>query len=304
MRDRLIARLAALLGASLLALPAAAAPAARDSGFCQAIVDADYRLPAGESAASLTDELIGLLGSRDPVLRDRYGYEIFAAWIYRDGLLAPAELEAARRRLCDDARTGLGDIGADSVLRRSFSLLDLSVLAAFDLKKPFMSNPAFEETLGAAITALALERDLRGHESGVGWVHATAHAADLLKFLARSPRLTPDGQRRVVAAVRDRLQSAGLVFAWGEDARLAAALLSVLRRPDADPDALRPWLAALPDANRALWSGDFDPVAYATVRAQVNALTQLVAMLGRTESSDRLAAYEHELQETLAAVAL
>jgi hypothetical protein len=185
MRNGLTARLAGRLVAGLLALPASAAPAARDPGFWHAIVDADYRLPAGESAAQLTDELIGLLGSRDPVLRDRYGYEIFAAWIYRDGLLGPAELEAARRRLCDGARTGLGDTGADSVLLRSFSLLDLSVLAAYDLKRPFMSDSAFEETLGAAITALA--------------------------------------------------------FAWGEDARLAAALLSVLRR--LQPCARRPMLS-------------------------------------------------------------
>lgn len=73
----------------------------------------------------------------------------------------------------------------DRTLRRSFSLLDLSVLAAYDLKTPFTSQSAYRETLAVGIDSLAGERDLRGFEPGKGWVHATAHAADLLKFLAR-----------------------------------------------------------------------------------------------------------------------
>src|SRR5687768_8695573 len=77
-----------------------ATPAAHDAAFWQAIVDAGYRLPAGQSAVGLVDELVGLLGNSDPVLRDRYGYEIFAAWVYRDQLLASADLERIRSRLC------------------------------------------------------------------------------------------------------------------------------------------------------------------------------------------------------------
>ena len=70
--------------------------------------DSDYAVPPGESAAVLVEALIGLLGSTDPVLRDGYGYEVFAAWIYRDQLLAPGELERIGARLCADARAGLG----------------------------------------------------------------------------------------------------------------------------------------------------------------------------------------------------
>jgi hypothetical protein len=237
------------------------------------------------------------------VLRDRYGYEIFAAWIYRDQLLPAAELERVRSRLCDDARTGLGAPPDDRTLRRSFSLLDLSVLAAYDLKAPFMSRPAFDETLDVAIDSLAGERDRRGYEPGRGWVHATAHAADLLKFLARNSKLTADGQRRIAAAVRGRAASAGQVFAWGEDARLAAALLSVLRRTDVDRDVLRPWLDSLPAQQQRLWSGELDIAAYGSVRAQVNTLTQLAAMLGR-EPDDRLDEWERAIQATLARTAL
>jgi carboxypeptidase C (cathepsin A) len=53
----------------------------------------------------------------------------------------------------------------------------------------------------AAINAyLRDERDLRGLEPRVGWIHATAHTADLLKFLARDGRLRPADQARLLDA--------------------------------------------------------------------------------------------------------
>ena len=99
--------------------------------------------------------------------------------------------------------------------------------------------------------------------------------------------LARGAQEKLARAVRDRLESAGRVFAWSEDARLAAALLSLRRRPDVEPGLLQPWLKSLVEAQERLWSGELDPAAYAAVRAQVNTLTQLAAMLGR-EPDDKL----------------
>jgi uncharacterized protein DUF2785 len=137
--------------------------------------------------------------------------------------------------------------------------------------------------LDLAVTELASERDLRGYVAGKGWGHATAHCADLVKFLARNHRLRPEQQSRMVDAVAGRLRSAGLVFVWGEDARLAAALSSVAQRPDADP---APFLAA--SARRGS-SGCARSMRrsgagrsrrrYAPVRAQLNALSALAADL-------------------------
>ena len=41
---------------------------------------------------------------------------------------------------------------------------------------------------------------MRGLEPGIGWIHATAHTADLLKFLARDGRFTVADQRRLLEA--------------------------------------------------------------------------------------------------------
>src|SRR5262249_21317770 len=161
----------------------------------------------------------------DGELRDGIGYEAFETWVYHDQLLTGAQLESLRQALLPAARAGLGAPESDAVFGRSFALLDLSVLAAEDLRRPFLTDAARAGLLDLALESLARERDLRGYVPGKGWAHATAHAADLTKFLARSPHLAAGDATRIVAGVAARLRSAPQVFVWGEDARLAEALL-------------------------------------------------------------------------------
>ena len=193
--------------------------------------------------------------------------------------LDAAELNQLRTTLTSNARRGLGEAMGDGLFLRSFSILALAALAAEDLKSPFLDSQQFDGLVELAIDELANERDLRGYVPGKGWGHATAHCADLVKFLARSHRLRPEQQSRMVNAIAERLRSAGLVFVWGEDARLAAALTALAARSDADPAAFLAWFKRLGAEHAALWSGPFDPVRYVPVRAQLNALAALAADL-------------------------
>ena len=159
---------------------------------------------------------------------------------------------------------GIGERDTDSVLLRSFSALNLSLLAAHDLEAPFLDEAGFDRLLRAALDYLAAERDLRGWGPEAGWYHAAAHTADLLKFLARSPRLTVDDQRAILAGVADRLaQTDGYVFAHGEDERLASALLSILSRDDLDVDAFEACVQDLGTRHRRGATRAFDPVRFA-----------------------------------------
>lgn len=280
-------RLAAAVAACLLlGPPAAGAPPAHDRAFWTSLAAKDFAVPERESPGALALEAAGLLSSPDPVLRDGVGYEALARWVWRDGLVPPADLETLRLRLQEALGKGLGEPSGDAAFGRSFSAIGLSILAAADLKKPWMTREAFEDLLTSAVAYLLAEKDVRGFVPGSGWVHATAHAADLLKFLARSPRLTPAGQARIVEAVAARLRTAGVVFAWGEDERLAQALLSLARRKDLDPKPFEGWLAALSAENAALWKDGpaIDPAAYVPVRAQKQALVHLAALLAREEA--------------------
>jgi hypothetical protein len=205
--------------------------------------------------ARLVDEIIGMLGSVDTEWRDDFGYGVVARCVYHERALTRDERRALVGRLVANLRAGIGRSGDDSVLLRSFSALDLSILAALDNDDPFLDEPAFRSLLDAVLAYLRDERDLRGFEPRVGWIHATAHAADTLKFLARSRHLTAADQARLLEAVAERMLGAGTpVFTHAEDERLARVLLSLARRNDFEVAALERWLPRFVALEKSVWA--------------------------------------------------
>lgn len=222
----------------------AAAESARGKDFWLAIKKNDYNPPAGESAAGLSHSLSPMLGSPDPEERDEIAYTTFAYWIYQKRLLSPADL----RPLIDEWRGNLtkdvGSVGSDAVLRRSFSALVLSVVVARDNAAPFLEEKQFRSILDGAVAYLDAEKDLRGYDPDKGWMHSAAHTSDLLKFLARSRYIQPADQAAILNAINRKLHAAGVVFTFGEDERMARAVLSLIARPDFDSAAFQQWLAS------------------------------------------------------------
>jgi hypothetical protein len=273
---RQLAIAAVLIGAMVVARADANS---HGPAYWRALKQQDFKLPADTPVLPLAIEATELLGSTTPELRDEIAYEAFVAWVYRDQRLVPAELNQLRLILMRNAAYGLGHVADDSLFLRSFSILVLSVLAAQDLKVPFLDARAFNDLVDLGVHSLADERDLRGYVPLKGWGHATAHGADLLKFLARSPRLSGEQQTLIVEAIARRLQTAGRVFTWGEDARLAYALAALAQRADADPSPFNAWFSDLQQLHVRVWSGTFDPSLYIRERAQLNTLSELSADL-------------------------
>lgn len=250
--------LAGLITMSMAGPPVVAAGASaaegRGKAFWLALAQ-DCAIPAGESAAQLLNEAVSLLGSRDPQWRDDVGYGVVAACVYKARQLSPAERRALIDMLSANLRLGIGETGTDSVLVRSFSALDLSILAALELVDPVLDASGYRQLLDHALAYLNEERDLRGLEPGIGWIHATAHTADLLKFLARDQRFTVADQRRLLDAAWARMTTPGIpVWTHAEEERLAAALLSVVRRTDFEPANLNPWLARFETLEQKVWT--------------------------------------------------
>jgi hypothetical protein len=212
--------------------------AAHDRPYWEAITRAHYAVPAGESPYELARELTRLLGSPDPELRDRIAYSTLSVWLSGDVPFSDAELLALLKEW-------QGSLQSDEVLRRSFSTLCLAELVERERKSPFLEPQHYRELLDAALGYLASERDLRGFDPMQGWVHATAHTADLLKALAGDRRLTPADQKRMLAGISARLSSAPEVFVQGEQDRLAQATTALFIRPDFDAAGFDAWLADL-----------------------------------------------------------
>ena len=234
---------AASLLAALLMAQAAAAPA-HDKAYWRRIVEAKFEVPAGDTAAKLAAELVTHLGDVDPVMRDDFAFTILTAWIYDKKLVGPDELRPMTKTLEGNLSRGIGTAGTDTVFLRSFSALTLSVIAARDNATPFLSDEEFRHLLDGSLEYFRNERDVRGFDDAKGWIHTAAHTADLLKFLARNPRLRPADQPRLLSALLDKQRTSGAAFAQGEDERMARVAISIARRTDFDRAAFREWLDA------------------------------------------------------------
>lgn len=196
----------------------------------QHVIDHDYQLPEGISLHEATRELLDFLSSTDPFLRDTVGYFTLAAWIER-GLYAPAELSGLLAWAGENLRLGLGTSGHDSVFLRSFSVLILSEVVAFDARQPELSNAELNTAFEKTLQYLAGECDLRGYVPEKGWAHAVAHGADALMAFADHPETTPAQLEQILESVLD-LAGMAQVYLYNEEKRLARAAYSAITRMD------------------------------------------------------------------------
>jgi len=236
-----------------------------DREFWRAIAKNHYAIPAEQDAFPLIQELSGYLGSTDPELRDDLTYSIVAVWIGRQKKLSAEQLVTLADEWQGNLRSGVGETGTDSVLKRSFSALCLSVLAERELKEPFLGETRYRALLDAALTYLGGERDLRGFDARKGWIHATAHTADLLAALAENKLFTKQDQERVLKGITQRLATASEIFSYGEQDRLANVAAVIASREDFDSAGWNSWVAQMDKEDKVVWQ-DSPPKMQALAR--------------------------------------
>lgn len=246
-----------------------------------AVIANGYAVPPGLDAFVLSQELSMQLACTSPVDRDEHAYGILAQWILKQHLLTGDQLRVHGARWRSNLLVGLGESGTDTVLLRSFSALALSLLAAEDLQRPFFTPGEVRELLDAALDYLHGERDLRDYDRTKGWMHATAHTADLLKFLARNPKVDAAGLRAILEGIAAKLAvPMEGAFRMGEDERLARVLVSTVLRKECDEAMFDAFLAT----SRASLDGardhqPFDPAYLAIEQNVLHCLRALQAVL-------------------------
>jgi hypothetical protein len=208
------------------------------------VVADDHALPAGRRPADLAVELVELLGDSDPHLRDDLGLKVLTTWVGRgvyDDLLP-----GLGDGLTDGLRSGIGETGTRSVLRRSFSAAALAAVLERDNLRPRVAPESVLAWGDRGLAWLLAEQDLRSHIPGAGRVQAVAHGADLIGALARSRHLGEGGLMVLLDTVAERLLApTAEVFAGREEDRLAAATMALLHRDLVGLDVLEPWVERL-----------------------------------------------------------
>jgi len=237
------------------------------SGFYwRQVLERGLEVPTDRPLDELTAELTRMLGSTDPVERDRTAYSALGTWIDRG--VYDELLPGLGDGMAAGLQIGLGEQGTDSVFRRAFSVLVLATVIERDAQEYLV--PA-EQVLrwGDQIVGWYLrERDLRGYVQGKGWAHAAAHGADAIAALAGSRHFGVPELTVLLDVLADRLALSDTPLLCGEPDRMAHAVMEVLRRDLVPLSVVEPWLrrVARQGATDAI-RGDVDPYA-ATNNAQ------------------------------------
>lgn len=221
-----------------------------DRSFWQAVVEGGFALPAGYSAGMLLPHLAELLASPDPYLRETVAAGALVQWVVRrPEETSDAECRALRDTLLEERLfDGIGEQGTNSVFRRSFAALALSMLVYRDNERPYLGAAEISALHDAALNLLRREADRRGYVEDRGWASVLTHTADLLKFLARSPHTGPQMHRAAIEAIFDAM-TAPLppVLTHDEDERLAAAVVAILQRDLIDTASWLGWVQQFVD---------------------------------------------------------
>lgn len=216
-------------------------------GFWQQVLESDMAVPSGRPLNELTAELVGMLGSPNPVERDEVGYPVLATWIaegiYDDLLVTLGD------SLCEGLSRGLGLHTDDTAFRRSFSALVLAECVRRDNEAHVLPVDAVLGWADKAISWYVREQDLRGFVDGKGWVHAVAHGADLVAALGASRHLGAAHLGVLLDVLAERMAfSSAVTLTDGEDDRAAAAVLTILQRNLVPQDQLDTWVESLGQA--------------------------------------------------------
>jgi len=168
--------------------------------------------------------------------------------------------------------------------------LCLSAIAEKELKTPFLGEERYRKLLDEALNYLKDEKDLRGFDAKKGWIHATAHTADLLAALAKHPSFTQQDQGNLLKAIGQRIETAHVIFAFGEQDRLASAIAAMAERQDFVEAGFEAWLHRMDETDRTVWK-DSPPKMESLERFE-NDTYLLSAFVARVSQGEATAAEE------------
>jgi hypothetical protein len=231
-------------------------------GYWDQVQAAGFEVPSDRPLDDLTAELTTMLGSTRPEVRDGTAFPALATWIdrgvYDDLLVGLGDGMVA------GLSVGLGEVGTDTVFRRSFSALIIAACLERDNEQHLLTGAKVMEWGDRVATWFLGERDTRGWVPGKGWAHAIAHGADTIGALGESPHLAGPEHELLLQILAERvlLQPSDQPMSAGEPDRIAAAVMQILRRNTLGVDALEPWVHRIGAAgNPFVGPVDHDPYA-------------------------------------------
>lgn len=194
------------------------------------IRDNEYKLKEHESINDYVNLMLKYIGDSDPELRDKLIYSTFANWIERKCYFTDEELKSLLNTLLtnDFIFYKIGSKADDSALRRSFSVLLIDPILCRHFDKEFLDEEMIIKTKDCLVKYFNQEKDLRGYDKEIGWVHAIAHAADGIHALVNCKGITEDICKEIMTTIENKMLEGEEVFSKEEDERVVTIIYRII----------------------------------------------------------------------------
>lgn len=215
------------------------------------IANNDYAIPENIDPPEFILASIPLLGECDGKFRERYVYSTLHRWVTSEAIDTQGLRAFHLTLLGENALfSGIGEDGTDSVFLRAFAVLMLVPTIYMHRKQAFLSSEEMAQTCLDLARYLREEKDLRGYVSHEKWwAHGIAHAADAVGQLVQCSELGTEPIIQLLDAIAGAMTPGSAVFAHEEDARMATAVIKLLKRGVVSQEIVHDWLwRVVPDA--------------------------------------------------------
>lgn len=205
------------------------------------IINNDYEPLDKTSVDQVLQFMLDNIGHTDDDLRDHLIYPVLGTWITQ-GILEPSQITYVKDTLLNNLTYGIGNTEDDSVLIRSFSVLQIPTCLYAHMKEKIFSPEEINRIINGVLDYFDHEIDLRGYISGKGWAHAVAHTADALKYILKLKELSVNEQIRILEKIKNKVMVDYYVYINKEDERLVKALMVIIERHDIPFETWSQWL--------------------------------------------------------------
>lgn len=205
-----------------------------------------------ERVQELMPVLLENIGNTDSELRDDLIYGLFCKLIVEEQCVDEETLKTLFHTLLSEDYMfyNIGNTHDDSVFKRSFSVLTLTLVVSRLIDMEGISLDDMRDLMAQTKRYLTLESDSRGYVSEKGWAHSIAHCADLIEQISCFDSLTESDYIVLLEMVQDKLLTHPIPLSASEDERLSAFVtFGIVKEELVDLKVLLGWVEKFSVAN-------------------------------------------------------
>lgn len=180
---------------------------------------------------TLLDRYLPEIGNPNPEIRDDYLYSIFHNLLSSKNLSNEKLGQITDKLLSPDYLFyDMTNENTDSVLKRSFTLLQIDTLLQRHLESPIYTKEALDTLFYQFTTYYQKEKILLGYHPLKGWIHTTAHGADVIRTLAKCQELDESMLIQLSMLAKRKFTQGQHAYDAHEDDRMSRAIISIMNQ--------------------------------------------------------------------------